>query len=59
MISPEDGRRTLRIGDRYVVQPDLAAWGYTPPEHGVPVPEGFHYRSDTNDQWLSRRTSRS
>ena len=27
MISPEEGRRTLRIGDRYVLQPDLASWG--------------------------------
>jgi FlaA1/EpsC-like NDP-sugar epimerase len=54
MISPEEGRRALRIGDRYVLQPDLASWGYTPPEHGVPAPEGFHYRSDTNDAWLSR-----
>ncbi len=54
MISPEEGRRALRIGERYVLQPDLASWGYTPPEHGVAVPEGFHYRSDTNDEWLSR-----
>ena len=27
MISPDDGRRALRLGDRYVVQPDLATWG--------------------------------
>ena len=53
MISPEEGRRALRIGDRYVLQPDLATWGYKSPEHGVPVPEGFHYTSDNNDQWYS------
>ena len=28
MISPEEGRRALALGDRYVVQPDLARWGY-------------------------------
>ncbi|HET6969206.1 MAG TPA: UDP-N-acetylglucosamine 4,6-dehydratase (inverting) [Ornithinibacter sp.] len=54
MISPEEGRRALRIGDRYVLQPDLASWGYVPPAHGVPVPEGFAYSSDTNDEWLTR-----
>jgi len=54
MISPEEGRRTLRMGDRYVLQPDLATWGYTPPAEGVPVPAGFFYRSDNNDEWYTR-----
>ena len=54
MISPEEGRRALRIGDRYVLQPDLASWGYQPPADGVAVPEGFAYRSDLNDQWFTR-----
>lgn len=54
MISPEEGRRALRIGERFVIQPDLASWGYQPPADGVPVPEGFHYTSSTNDQWFTR-----
>jgi UDP-N-acetylglucosamine 4,6-dehydratase len=54
MISPEEGRRALRIGDRYVLQPDLASWGYKAPSHGESVPEGFHYTSDNNDEWLTR-----
>ena len=53
MISAEEGRRALRVADRYVLQPDLAAWGYQPPPDGVPVAEGFHYTSDTNDQWFT------
>ncbi len=53
MISPEEGRRALRLGDRYVLQPDLATWGYRAPEHGEPVPEGFHYTSNNNDLWYS------
>jgi UDP-N-acetylglucosamine 4,6-dehydratase len=51
MISLDDARRTLRIGDRYVVLPTIAEWGFTPPE-GETLPEGFAYRSDTNDLWL-------
>jgi len=53
MISADDSRRTLRFPDRYVVQPTVASWGYRPPADGEPVPDGFTYRSDTNDLWLS------
>ena len=52
MISSEDARRTIRLEDRYVVQPVIATWGYEPPE-GEAVAEDFSYRSDTNDMWLS------
>lgn len=54
MVSPEEGRRALRHGDRYILQPDLATWGYTPPEDSEPVPGGFAYRSDSNDEWYTR-----
>jgi len=29
----------------------LAEWNFKPPQ-GAPVPDGFAYASDTNDQWL-------
>jgi UDP-N-acetylglucosamine 4,6-dehydratase len=51
MISLDDARRTLRLGDRYVVLPTIANWGFTPPS-GEELPEGFAYQSDTNDLWL-------
>jgi len=56
MISPEEGRRAVTIADGkyYVIQPDLASWGYRPPVGAVPVPEGFSYRSNSNDQWYTR-----
>jgi UDP-N-acetylglucosamine 4,6-dehydratase len=52
MIAPDDARRTVQLKDRYVVQPHLAGWGFQPPADGTPMPEGFAYRSDTNDLWL-------
>lgn len=53
MISAEEGRRALKISDsRFVIQPDLATWGYTPPA-GESLPTGFHYTSDKNDQWYT------
>jgi UDP-N-acetylglucosamine 4,6-dehydratase/5-epimerase len=56
MISPEEGRRALTIqdGKYFVIQPDLAGWGYHPPADGVPVPPEFAFRSDTNDLWYTR-----
>ncbi len=52
MIAADDSRRTILLDDRYVIQPTVANWGYDPLE-GVSVPEGFAYRSDSNDSWLS------
>ncbi|MDR9392439.1 MAG: UDP-N-acetylglucosamine 4,6-dehydratase (inverting) [Trueperaceae bacterium] len=51
MISIDDARRTLDIGDRYVIQPEFGWWGN---DHlaGTTVPEGFAYTSDRNDEWL-------
>ncbi len=53
MIAADDSRRTLRFPDRYVVTPVVASWGYEPPVGGEPVEDGFNYRSDNNDLWLS------
>ncbi|MFB7889107.1 UDP-N-acetylglucosamine 4,6-dehydratase (inverting) [Cellulosimicrobium cellulans] len=53
MIAPDDSRRTVRLGDRYVVMPYVGGWGYETPTDGEPVADGFAYQSDTNDQWLS------
>ncbi len=51
MISQDDSRRTLLLGNRYVILPTIAEWGFVAPI-GDSVPDGFAYRSDTNDQWL-------
>lgn len=51
MISLDDARRTLDIGDRYVIQPEFPWWSSKHLE-GQPLPEGFAYTSDRNDQWL-------
>jgi UDP-N-acetylglucosamine 4,6-dehydratase len=53
MISQDDSRRTTDLGDRYVVNPLHAEWGYVYPA-GESVADGFTYKSDTNDNWLSQ-----
>jgi UDP-N-acetylglucosamine 4,6-dehydratase len=52
MISADDSLRTIRQPDRYVVTPTIAEWAFKVPE-GESVPQGFSYRSDNNDQWMS------
>lgn len=52
MISIEDSRRTVLIGNRYVVTPVVSEWGYKPPQ-GKIMGEGVAYRSDTNDLWIT------
>jgi UDP-N-acetylglucosamine 4,6-dehydratase len=53
MISEDDSRRTLLLGDRYVVLPTIADWGDFVAPQGESLPDGFAYRSDTNDLWLT------
>ena len=52
MISADDSRRTIKLQSRYVVTPVFAEWGYQIPA-GEKMPEGYAYRSDTNDNWMS------
>ena len=52
MISPDDSRRTIKQKNKYIISPILAEWNYVEPK-GEKLPEGFSYKSDTNDLWLS------
>jgi UDP-N-acetylglucosamine 4,6-dehydratase len=50
MITAEDARNTVDIGDCYVIKPEVCR--YNGPE-GIRVPEGFEYSSGTNTDWLT------
>jgi len=58
MISSDDSRRTSLLRDRFVINPVISDWGYKDPG-GLRISENSPYRSDTNDQWLSRDDIRS
>jgi UDP-N-acetylglucosamine 4,6-dehydratase len=53
MISVDDSRRTISLGSRFVVNPVIADWGYEAP-HGVSMPDGQAYKSDTNEDWMTK-----
>ena len=50
MVTSEDSRHTIDIGDYYVIKPETFA--YKGPA-GKPVEEGFAYSSGGNDWWLT------
>lgn len=50
MITSEDSRHTIDIGDYYVIKPET--FRYRGPD-GKPVSEGFEYNSGTNEAWFS------
>lgn len=61
MISQDDGRHSVELADRYVICPMFNFWqsdAYQI-EGGKPVPEGFAYASDTNDEWLDAAQMRA
>jgi UDP-N-acetylglucosamine 4,6-dehydratase len=53
LISEDEARHTLDVGDMFVIQPVHPWWRAENWVHGKPLPEGFRYASDTNSHWLS------
>jgi UDP-N-acetylglucosamine 4,6-dehydratase len=52
MISADDARSTIDLGDRYAIEPTFVEYtrqGLT----GAALPEDFSYASNTNDEWLT------
>jgi UDP-N-acetylglucosamine 4,6-dehydratase len=52
MISADDTRNTVDLGDRYAIEPAFVEYTRAPLVGGR-LPEEFSYASDTNDEWLS------
>lgn len=53
MITEDDARRTLEYDNYYVIQPEFPWWKDENGHGGKPLPEGFGYISNVNDEWLS------
>jgi UDP-N-acetylglucosamine 4,6-dehydratase len=53
LLTEDEARHSIDLGDRYVILPHLASWVTSMPERGEPLPDGFRFASDTNDRWLS------
>ncbi|RDW20776.1 UDP-N-acetylglucosamine 4,6-dehydratase (inverting) [Oceanobacillus chungangensis] len=53
MITVDDARRTLDMGDYYIIQPEFPWWKSEFGHGGRELEDGFSYESNTNDDWLS------
>lgn len=54
LISEDEARTTVELEDMYVVQPAAALWfGHFWDDIGQPLPDGYHYASDNNSEWLT------
>jgi len=52
LITADESRHALRVGDVYVVLPEQVSWAKGNEWQGTPLPDGFEYNSANNDQWL-------
>ena len=53
MISASDARRSVDMGDYFVIMPEFEWWTREPQNCGKRMAEGFSYTSDQNEVWLT------
>ncbi len=53
LITIDEARHTVRVGDVYVVLPESHDWKKGTEWSGTSVPDDFEYISGTNDEWLT------
>ncbi len=52
LVTEDESRHALEAEDHYVILPEYASWQVRARDGGTPLPPGFRYSSDANDQWL-------
>ncbi|RKX66551.1 MAG: UDP-N-acetylglucosamine 4,6-dehydratase (inverting) [Thermodesulfobacteriota bacterium] len=53
LVSKDEARRTVDVGNFFIIQPNFPFWDYKNWENGTPLPDEYEYTSDNNDRWLS------
>ena len=53
MISADEARQAVELEDRYIILPTHPWWQQDNWAQGKPVPDGFSYSSNNNEQWLT------
>ena len=55
LVSEDEARNTVELPDMFVIQPAHPWWQKENWVNAKPLPEGFHYTSDSNSRWLTNR----
>ena len=53
LLIKEEAKHSLEFEDFFVIEPEYSWWGNRNWIKGKKLPEGFEYRSDNNDRWLT------
>jgi len=53
LVSKDEARRAVDIGDFFVIQPNFPYWNFKNWRNGNPLPDEYEFTSDNNDKWLS------
>jgi UDP-N-acetylglucosamine 4,6-dehydratase len=59
LVSEDEARQTMQLEDLFVIQPSEEMMQGRNWTLGTPLPSGFVFTSDRNDQWLSLEDLRS
>jgi UDP-N-acetylglucosamine 4,6-dehydratase/5-epimerase len=53
LVSEDEARNTVELNDMYVIQPAHSWWSKENWNTARPLPDGFRYGSDSNEQWMT------
>jgi UDP-N-acetylglucosamine 4,6-dehydratase len=53
LVSEDEARHTVELDDMYVIRPEHSWWSDENFIEGRALPDGFHYSSDMNSEWMS------
>ena len=54
LVSEDDARHAVKLEEMFVIEPTGFSWERSSwTDRGDPLPEGFIYASDTNEEWLN------
>lgn len=59
MVTNDDGRNTLELDDRFIIEPVFSYWDRTSIDKSLnpkPAEDDFYYSSDNNQEWLNEET---
>lgn len=53
LISVDEARHTRAFANLFIIEPESPFWNRAEIPGGTPLPDGFSYRSDQNESWLT------
>ncbi len=54
LITEEEAKHSREFNEYFIIEPEFSFWDDSNFKDGKPLPEGFQYTSDTNNQWIAK-----